>query len=101
MKSEIQGGVEFFEDETGRGGEQCARCGSSVYFEDCWECDGEGTVDGDGFECEVEDCPACLGLGGRWHCCSGRDWCESHPMSGRASIGSTAVGDTDTQEERP
>jgi len=97
VKSEIQGGIEFFEDEEGRQGEQCARCGSSADFEDCWECGGEGTVERDDWEGFADDraillpCEVCRGNGGWWRCISGRDWCESNPITGRESIESTAL----------
>jgi len=94
MKSEIRDGVEFFEDEADHGGEQCARCGSSVYFVDCWECGGEGEVEDDdwqNFEGDMVCCRHCRGTGGWWHCVSGRAWCEAHPMPGREDITSTAL----------
>lgn len=71
---------------------QCARCGSSCYFADCYECGGEGEVQ----DCRdwnlgglIEDymtCRHCRGTGGWWICCSGADWCEANPIPGRESI---------------
>ena len=80
---------------------QCARCGSSVEFEDCWYCGGEGfTAPGALYEEDPlwydpedsEPCRECRGNGG-WLVCvssghgedadSGPNWCEAHPMKGR------------------
>jgi hypothetical protein len=67
LKREIRDGVEFYSFETEAGdvedGDQCARCGSSV----AWE--------------EVDSID--LGLM-RWAVClSSPEWCAAHPMNGR------------------
>jgi hypothetical protein len=70
---------------------QCARCGSSLGFEDCSQCDGDGFI---GHDCGEDSCfcrlpqdniPCnwCAGTGGYGVCISGEDWCQAHPMSGR------------------
>ena len=72
----------------------CARCGSTVYFEDCWQCAGEGT---DGHDCgedcccclRPEDnvrCDACGGEGGHWECISDGEWCQANPLDGREDV---------------
>lgn len=73
---------------------QCARCGSSLDFEQCEHCGGEGV---DGHECG-EDCCCCLnpednipcdvcgGIGGWWKCLSSRWWCSTNPLPGREKI---------------
>lgn len=82
--SEIRDGVEWFRhgDEEGC---QCARCGSSCTFEDCYECAGDGYFEGYDEEDEdvFLDCKTCGGNGG-WHVClSGAAWCLAHPIAGR------------------
>lgn len=69
---------------------QCARCGSSVDYEHCDECE-----DGyDGHDCG-EDCCCCLhpeenmicdrcdGNGGWCRCMSSPEWCEANALPGR------------------
>lgn len=73
---------------------QCARCGTSMQFLDCDNCDGEGWIDdddwqaddGDGWECEW-----CRGAGGHWACLSSPEWCEAHPQDGRADVKRGAI----------
>ena len=94
----INGGVEWFAIP-GRDEEdcQCARCGSSAIFAECESCGGDGEVLDErdwtlgGLIEDYRRCPDCRGTGGWWYCCSGREWCEAHPMSGRESITSTAM----------
>lgn len=68
----------------------CGRCGSSVTFEDCWDCGGDGVV---GHDCGEDTCcclypednvrcGTCLGEGSRAVCLSSPEWCEAHPMPG-------------------
>jgi len=72
---------------------QCARCGSSADWIDCWAC-----VDGmAGHDCG-EDCCMCLrpeenviceicgGNGGGWRCLAALIYCEENPMDGREQI---------------
>ncbi len=78
---------------------QCSRCGSSMMWEDCQNCGGEGT---DGHDCG-EDCCCCLhpednvrcdwcrGKGGSYFCASGEEWCTANPMMGRGDIASGRV----------
>lgn len=74
---------------------QCARCGSSIYFEVCGACDGEG-ITGPG-ELHEEDplwydpddfepCRQCGGEASWGICMSAPDWCEAHPLDGRNAI---------------
>lgn len=70
---------------------QCARCGSSLDFDDCEVCNGEGV---DGHDCG-EDCCCCLypednvpcsychGYGSYPQCLSSEEWCQAHPLPGR------------------
>lgn len=78
---------------------QCARCGSSMQFVDCDNCGGDGIS---GHDCgedtcccldpeDNEDCDWCQGSGGHWECLSSTEWCETHPVEGRESIGRGAV----------
>lgn len=109
----IEGGIEFFSfvnpatgdrDE----GEQCARCGSSAFWIDCYNCGGDETSLGSdciddlchGQDCIHGDpgylrCDVCRGKGGWWRCCSSPDWCNAHPMAGRESVTSTASEGSD------
>jgi hypothetical protein len=69
---------------------QCGRCGSSILYESCKNCAGDGYFEHDCFEdscyCldpEDEVCPYCEGEGYIPICLSSPQWCESHPMAGR------------------
>jgi DnaJ-class molecular chaperone len=91
VEKRIEGVVEFFTIGD-REEVQCARCGSSISFEDCPECGGDGWVespDEDSWawmEDELERCGVCAGAGGWWVCLSSEDYCRSNPMPGRESV---------------
>lgn len=72
---------------------QCARCGSSCDWSDCWDChDGYSHHD-----C-MDDCCCCLdkspnvvcdechGHGGWWECLSSGSWCNANPLEGRGNV---------------
>lgn len=77
----------------------CARCGSSVDWQDCEECGGEGYVDHDcGEDCcaclNPEDnvpCDCCRGNTGWYRCLSSDEWCKANPLPGRETVGRGAV----------
>ncbi len=73
---------------------QCGRCGSTMSFVDCGNCE-DGLA---GHEC-WEDCCMCAdpdednvpcgicgGRGGFSICLSSEDWCQGHPLDGRANV---------------
>lgn len=72
---------------------QCARCGSSMYDEECDACSGSCVV---GHECG-EDCCSCAdpidnvlcdecnGHGRHYYCLSSPEWCQANPRPGRES----------------
>ena len=63
---------------------QCARCGSSVVSEECWECFGEGYFELSGDNPDATElCDVCDGTGGLLVCCSSEEWCAEHPLPGR------------------
>lgn len=73
---------------------QCARCGSSCYWQDCWNCEdgycGSDCIDDlcHGGECIHGDsgqiiCDICHGYSGWQMCCSSPEWCEANPLPGR------------------
>ena len=73
---------------------QCKRCGSSVSFEECWACGGDGV---DGHDCgddtcfclrpeENVDCTHCHGTGHFATCLSSEAWCEANPLPGREDV---------------
>lgn len=68
---------------------QCARCGSSMSFEDCDNCGGEGWIEDDDWQADEGDgwdCEWCRGEGGHWACLSSRAWCDANPRDGRANL---------------
>lgn len=90
-------GTEFLEKPEHDGAQwenQCARCGSSMHWEDCEQCDEDGMS---GHDCG-EDCCCCLdpeenmicdtcdGEGGWWMCLSDDEWCNAHPLPGREHV---------------
>jgi ribosomal protein S27AE len=92
--ADIRNGIEYFMVD-GREEQQCARCGSSVVMIDCNHCGGEGTVEvdaGDGIVPDLRDveCEPCDGEGAWPICCSGKAWCDAHPMPGREHVKTTA-----------
>lgn len=78
---------------------QCGRCGSSILFEDCPNCGGEGVTSHDcGEDCcccaDPEDnvpCDVCKGDGTFGICLSSPEWCEAHPMPGRETTERSTV----------
>jgi hypothetical protein len=73
---------------------QCARCGSSIIFEDCPECGGEGYS---GHDCGEDSCccadpeenipcDMCYGSGTLARCSSSREYCGEHPLHGRNNV---------------
>lgn len=73
---------------------QCARCGSSVDFEVCYDCDGDGYNGHDcGEDCcccaAPEDnvvCWTCNGTGRFHRCLSSPEWCQENPLQGRENV---------------
>ena len=72
---------------------QCARCGSSCDYVECWDCE-DGYSDHDcGEDCccclRPENnvlCSICLGRDG-WQCCiSSEQWCKANPLPGRETV---------------
>lgn len=79
---------------------QCARCGSSMDFERCDSCGGDGfTAPGDLYEedplwydrDDVEPCQWCNGRGGWRRCSNSVEWCLAHPQEGRSLVLSGTV----------
>ena len=68
---------------------QCARCGSSLGFDLCEECGGDGWIEDDtdainGPEKDV--CNLCAGRCSWSRCLSSADWCQANPRPGREAI---------------
>jgi hypothetical protein len=77
---------------------QCGRCGSSIFFETCHACGGDGYYEHDCFEdsccCldpEDEKCCTCDGEGTIARCVSSPEWCDAHPMLGRETTERSTV----------
>jgi hypothetical protein len=71
---------------------QCARCGSTLEWEGCGACDGEGiTGPGELYEQDplwydeddYEPCHQCDGEASYPICVSSEEYCQAHPMPGR------------------
>ena len=72
---------------------QCGRCGSSILFEDCPNCAGEGFFGHDCFDdscCsldpEDDPCTTCEGSGAIPICLSSAEWCAAHPQPGHEHV---------------
>jgi len=68
---------------------QCARCGSSIDWEDCDACGGDGEYeieDGDDQMQGWYDCDMCDGDGSWGRCLSTAEWCEANPRPGHEGI---------------
>ena len=63
----------------------CARCGSSVEWHNCSDCDGTGNRDADD-DFSNDECEVCDGKGGWWACTSSAEWCQQFPMPGREEM---------------
>lgn len=63
---------------------QCARCGSTMAWEDCGTCSAVAGLDRYGFG--DPDCPTCNGEGRMGVCLSSRGWCEENPLPGREDV---------------
>lgn len=78
---------------------QCARCGSSMVYEECGSCDENGMSHHDCGEdsCCCADpepnvpCDLCNGEGGWLECASDSGWCMSNPQEGRESVKRGAI----------
>jgi hypothetical protein len=76
---------------------QCARCGSSCYWEDC----SNGCEDGYLNRYEEDPlwydndydqlCEICCGRGGWQLCDSGHEWCQANPLPGQEDIRRGAI----------
>ena len=73
---------------------RCKRCGSSLDWEECWNCGGEGVA---GHNCGEDccccadpvdniGCDICQGRGAFPRCLSSPKWCEANPRSGMESV---------------
>ena len=76
---------------------QCGRCGSSLFFTDCIDCDGEGVVlvypDEDNPDDTGYECPECDGDGFIAVCMSSWEWCADHPLPGKERVSrGTVIG---------
>lgn len=76
---------------------QCARCGSSLTWESCGACGGEGSTgvgelyEEDPLWYDPDDTEPCHQCGGEcaWPVClSSSEWCETHVLEGRTGIDS-------------
>lgn len=72
---------------------QCARCGSSVHWQECTNCeDGYSDHDcGDDCCCCLYPepnvvCDYCDGYSGWYACLSSSIWCDANPLPGREDI---------------
>jgi hypothetical protein len=79
---------------------QCARCGSSIHWETCGACGGDGiTAPGELYQEDplwygpedYEPCRQCDGEASWGICMSSREWCEAHPQPGRGDVKRGAI----------
>lgn len=64
---------------------QCGRCGSSIHFTDCIDCDGAGYEEG------IWSCEECDGDGFIAFCISPQEWCEANPLPGHENTPRSTV----------
>ena len=87
---------------------QCGRCGSSITWEDCQNCGGEGVTSHDcGEDCcccaYPEDnvvCDICGGKGAFPVCLSSCEWCQAHPLPGRENVERSTPEEFEIPERR-
>lgn len=74
---------------------QCARCGSSIAWERCGNCGGEGVTQlGELYEQDplwyepgdYESCHQCDGEASWGICLSSPEWCAANPIFGREAV---------------
>lgn len=68
---------------------QCARCGSSLDWELCSDCGGDGYYEEEDYEmCDTfyDSCPSCNGRGSFPCCLSSSEYCQANPLEDRESI---------------
>lgn len=105
-EARVEDGIEWYEVPGRPGSEdcQCARCGSSCGWQNCWNCGGTGEIEDTsdwtlgGLIEEYDRCDHCEGYGGWHYCLSGRAWCEANPLPAREHITSTARGRDDQDD---
>lgn len=82
---------------------ECGRCGSSIHFTECVDCDGAGVMylgneedpDDTGYEC-----PECEGDGFYAFCVSAGDWCQDHPRPGCEHVPSGTIVGVPVEEQQ-
>ena len=62
---------------------QCARCGSTLTFETCAECAGDGYIEDDD---DATTCITCDGKGSWPLCISSEEFCEANPLPRRIAM---------------
>lgn len=95
---EIRKGIVWQDDEEDLTAE-CARCGGSVEWLDCWYCGGRGLTHHDCGEdscccLHPEDnvsCIVCKEECGAWHCTNTPEFCAANPLPGCENVESTAL----------
>jgi hypothetical protein len=77
---------------------QCARCGTSAFHVDCYDCENGYSHHDCGEDCccclnpePNVPCDVCGGSGGWWQCCSPGNYCEANPIPGREHIQRGAI----------
>lgn len=69
---------------------QCARCGSSFQWFECWDCGGYGCHEED-YDGKAWMCETCHGDGGWNSCMSSPEWCKANPLPGREDVQRGAI----------
>lgn len=79
---------------------ECGRCGSSIHYTACIDCDGVGEWEDEDSIASVWVCQECDGDGFYAFCVSAGDWCQDHPRPGCEHVPSGTIVGVPVEEQQ-